>query len=117
MRVGRSRATTAGAFLLIGALSGSTGPVLAQIDSELGALPSASDPLVDAYERLYGSGRMLAQETPASGRPESRSASEASGHASMEAVNKQLNNPVSSLWSLNFQNNFVISTGSPSDRE
>src|SRR5262245_40572953 len=88
------------AALVIGALSGFTlaGHALAQIDPGPGAPPSASDPLLDAYQRLYGPGRMLAQQTPAAGRPESRPASGADDTAAMDEVNRQLNNPVSSLW-------------------
>ena len=138
MRIRSARAIAA--LLLIGALSAPTlaGRALAQIasepgaplsasdplldalaptDSGPGALPSAGDPLLDAYQRLYGPGRMLTQQTSEAGRPEAPPVSDADETASMDHINKQLNNPVSSLWSLTFQNNFVISTGLPSDRE
>jgi len=119
MRIRSARATITAALFLIGTLSAPTlaDHALAQIDPGPGAPPSASNPLLDAYQRVYGPGRMLAQQNRVTGGPEPRPASEADETASMNEVNRQLNNPVSSLWSLNFQNNFVISTGLPSDRE
>ena len=108
MRTRRAVAGVTAALLWLGALSlpGLQGRALAQ-----------TDPLQDAYQRLYGPGRMLAQQTPGADRPATATASDPDEKASMQDLNKQLNNPVSSIWSLNFQNNFTISTGVPSDRE
>jgi hypothetical protein len=60
---------------------------------------------------------LLGQATPAAAAATARPGSESGDQASMEEINKQLNNPVSSIWSLNFQHNFVFSEGPPSDRE
>src|SRR5580765_461307 len=111
------RPAIAAALILMGALSvpALPGCALAQIDPAPAAPASAGDPLLDAYHRLYGPGKMLAQQTSGAGQAAATTRSE-DETGSMETINKQLNNPVSSLWSLNFQNNFAISTGSPSDR-
>jgi hypothetical protein len=81
------------------------------------AYTSPSDPLLGAYRRLHPPDTLLAQQSTSADRPPTSPAAEANDQSSMESINKQLNNPVSSIWSLNFQNNFVFSEGSPSDRQ
>jgi len=94
------------------------------VTSAAGGLAPSSDPtsasiggnpLLDAYARLYAPERRLAQQTPVPPAPSAEA--DHDDPASMDSINKQLNNPVSSLWSLNFQNNFIFSEGSPSDRQ
>src|SRR5438034_3917591 len=78
----------------------------------------ASNPLLDAYRRLYDPDTLLAQQpAPSATQTAASGPSAPDESSSMDSINKQLNNPVSSIWSLNFQNNFVFSEGSPSDRQ
>ena len=95
---------------------GIASPASPETEPEIAAA-TTSDWLLDAYRRLYGPDTLLAQHAPGAGRPEPATAAAAGHDASMDELNKQLNNPVSSIWSLNFQNNFVFSEGSPSDRQ
>ena len=45
-----------------------------------------------------------------------QSSADAAGQESLAEINRRLNNPVSSIWSLNFQNNFNFLDGFPSDK-
>jgi len=92
-------------------------PGHAQSTSVAAVRPDTSDPLLDAYRRLYGSEKLMAEPAPGGAQPAGPRAAEPGEPGSMESINKQLNNPVSSIWSLNFQNNFVFSEGPPSDRQ
>src|SRR5262249_14334035 len=107
--------------LLTGTLSTPTmvGHALAQIDPAPGGASSeGSDPLLDTYRRLYGPGRMLAQQTPAMDRSAAAAtAPEEDEKTSMQELNKQLINPACSIGSRPLQTTSVISTGWPSHRE
>src|SRR5262245_56262079 len=64
--------------------------------------PDADGPLLEAYRRLYSiADEVLAQRPTATGQIASSAPSEHEDPESMESINKQLNNPVSSIWSLN----------------
>jgi hypothetical protein len=115
MRITRSVAVTSLTASLW--LVGSGGLALAQEPSEsVVQSGTSSNALLDAYRRLHASDELLAQLAPGAGRPV-EPAAESGEATSMAEINRQLNNPVSSIWSLNFQNNFVFSEGSPSNRE
>jgi hypothetical protein len=60
---------------------------------------------------------MLMSPRAAAGQPATPPAPDAAEAASAHDLNKQLNNPVSSIWSLNFQNNFQFFEGRLSSRE
>ena len=119
MRTRHHHASTAFALLISASLClpGAAGSAFAQTEAETASTIGAGNPLLDAYQRVYGPRKMLAQQTPGATQPAAPAAADPDEQESMEAINKQLNNPVSSLWSLTFQHNFIISTGLPSDRE
>jgi len=112
-----TRRSVAAALVLLSLSLVAGGPAPAQTTNEADLHAVTGDPLLDAYRRLRGPDTLLAQQPPATGQPAARPAGAPADHESMESINKQLNNPVSSLWSLNFQHNFVFSEGKPSTGE
>jgi hypothetical protein len=64
---------------------------------------------------IAGVAAVLSSPSVGAGQPPPSTAPGADEAASSQELNKQLNNPVSSIWSLNFQNNFQFFDGRLSD--